>query len=155
MGSQAQTGASVSTGGVSGQATSAPSSTDAPSASSGSIGAQSGSSSTGATGQSTTGSQSGAMAGDDQLQQQIQTALKNDPSLSNSTIMVSLATDSIELSGDVATGKEKKTAQRIAESYAGNRKMKNNITVAGKGAGAKDSTNPSATPKSEEKPPKN
>ena len=43
-------------------------------------------------------------------------------------------TDSaIELSGTVSTGKEKQTAERIAQSYAGNRKVVDRITVTGKG----------------------
>jgi osmotically-inducible protein OsmY len=107
------------------------------------------------------GSQSGstgaAASTDDQLQQQIQTALKNEPTLSNDSINVNVAADKIELSGTAASGKEKKTAQRIAESYAGNRKVENHITVSGQGQGASGmSSSPSSNPPSSsgnEKPP--
>ena len=55
--------------------------------------------------------------------------------------------DKIELSGTVATGKARQTAKRIAESYAGNRKVVDHITVSGKGQGmgSNPSTNPSST----------
>jgi len=44
-------------------------------------------------------------------------------------------TDStIELSGNVQTGKEKQTARRIASSFAGNRRVQDRITVTGKGS---------------------
>jgi osmotically-inducible protein OsmY len=39
----------------------------------------------------------------------------------------------IELSGSVPTGKEKITAKRIAQSYAGNRKVVDKMTVSGRG----------------------
>ena len=161
-------GASATTGGVSGQATENPSLANPDSGAAGSISSQSSASSQAGTAgqtsdpssQSSMGAQSqsgsmGSAAADDQLQQQIQTALKNDPSLANDAFVIVITTDAIDLSGDVATGKEKKTAQRITESYAGNRKVKNNISVGGKGAGAKDSTTPSAIPKSDQKPPQN
>ena len=72
--------------------------------------------------------------------------------------------DAIDLSGTVATGKEKQTAKRIAQSYAGNRKVKDHITVSGKGQenmnpsdkGTNPSTNPdenNSKPPSGEKPP--
>jgi osmotically-inducible protein OsmY len=100
-------------------------------------------------------SQTGAAAGsDDQLQQQIQTALKNEPTLSNDTINVNISADQVELTGDVATGKEKHTAKRIAQSYAGNRKVVDHITVGGKGQGmGKSSSNPPSSSESQ-KPPK-
>lgn len=162
MGAQSQAGSSA-TGGVSGQATSqssVPAGQEAQSQSS--VGQQAGSSGQATTSgaisdqssQSSAQSQSGAMgaSSDDQLQQQIQTALKNDPTLANDNVSVTMAADSITLTGEVASGKEKKTAQRIAESFAGNRKVKNEITVSGKGAGSM-SSNPSEKP-STEKPPK-
>lgn len=97
-------------------------------------------------------SQTGAMGtagSDDQLQQQIQTALKNEPTLANDNINVNIAADKIELTGDVATGKEKKTAKRIAESYAANRKVVDHITVGGKGQGDNSGMgNPTGNPSS-------
>jgi len=81
--------------------------------------------STGATGTT-------ASAGGD-LQSQIQNALRNEPTLSSDNINVNVTDDTINLSGTVATGKEKQTAKRIAQSYAGNRKVKEHLTVSGKG----------------------
>jgi osmotically-inducible protein OsmY len=43
------------------------------------------------------------------------------------------------LSGSVATGKEKQTAKRIAQSFAGNRRVEDKITVTGQGS---NSANP-------------
>jgi len=81
----------------------------------------------------------------DQLRSQIEGALKNEPTLSSSNVMVNVTDTKIELSGDVASGKDKQTAKRIAQSYAGNRKVVDKITVKGMGKGANDSTNPSST----------
>ena len=121
-------------------ATSTPAQSQSPGSMSGSAaGAQTGT--TGTTG--TTGVQSGstgtagsmgtsASAGTD-IQGQVENALKNEPTLSNDSITVSVTDDTINLSGTVASGKEKQTAKRIAQSYAGNRKVKEHLTVSGKG----------------------
>jgi hypothetical protein len=53
--------------------------------------------------------------------------------LSSSNVNVNVTDSTIELSGTVATGKEKQTAERIAQSYAGNRKIVDRITVTGNG----------------------
>ena len=56
-------------------------------------------------------------------------------------------------SGTVATGKEKQTAKRIAQSYAGNRKVKDHLTVSGQGSS--DNKNPdssTSTPPSSNSP---
>jgi hypothetical protein len=50
--------------------------------------------------------------------------------------MVNVTDSGISLSGTVETGKEKQTAKRIAQSYAGSRKVEDNITVSGKGQGS-------------------
>src|SRR3954470_24244262 len=67
------------------------------------------------------------------LQSTIQDKLKSEPMLSSSSVNVNVTDATIELSGTVATGKEKQTAERIAQSYAGNRKLVNRITVTGNG----------------------
>jgi hypothetical protein len=67
------------------------------------------------------------------LQGQIQNALKNEPTLSSDTVNVNVTDSSIDLNGTVATGKEKQTAKRIAQSYAGNRKVTDHLTVSGRG----------------------
>ena len=80
--------------------------------------------------------------------------------MSNDNINVAATDDSIDLTGTVATGKEKQTAKRIVQSYAGNRKVKDHLTVSGKGQesmtpsdkGANPSTNPEDK---KSKPPQN
>jgi len=76
----------------------------------------------------TTGMEAGA--GSDQgLQGQINTALKNEPSLASDTVSANVTFDSIVLSGNVASEKEHKTAKRIAQSFTNNKKLVDNITV--------------------------
>jgi osmotically-inducible protein OsmY len=65
------------------------------------------------------------------LQNQIQTALKNEPTLANDAITVNVTDSSVELSGTATSKKERQTAQRIAQSYANNRKVVDHITVSG------------------------
>jgi len=73
------------------------------------------------------------------LQNQIQNALQNEPTLHNDNINVNITESTIELSGTVQTGKEKQTAQRIASSFAGNRRVRDRITVSGKGSASNSS----------------
>ena len=103
------------------------------------------------------GTQSGALPAGDQsaagssnsdsasLQSTIQDKLKSEPMLSSSSVNVTVTDATIELSGSVATGKEKQTAERIAQSYAGNRKLVNRITVSGNGNSSSSSSG-QATP---------
>jgi osmotically-inducible protein OsmY len=72
-----------------------------------------------------------AAVSDGDLQAQIQNALKNEPTLSNESVRVAVSDDQIDLSGAVATAKEKLTAKRIVQSYAGNRKVKDHLTLGG------------------------
>lgn len=67
------------------------------------------------------------------LQTQIQTAIQGDPSLVNSSVQAVVSDTTITLTGTVPTGKEKQTAKRIAQSYAGNRRVEDKITVTGRG----------------------
>jgi len=60
------------------------------------------------------------------LQGRIQQALGNEPTLSSSHVSVHVNDNMIELSGTVASGKDKLTADRIAESFNGNRKFDDN-----------------------------
>lgn len=80
------------------------------------------------------------------LQTQIQSALKNEPTLSNDSISVSVTDSTIDLTGTAASKKKKQTAKRIAQSYAGNRKVQDHITVSGMGnsptATSPDTTTP-------------
>jgi hypothetical protein len=67
------------------------------------------------------------------LQGQIQQALQNETTLSNDKVTANVTDTEIELTGTVATGKDKQTAKRIAQSYAGNRKVVDHVKVTGKG----------------------
>jgi osmotically-inducible protein OsmY len=98
---------------------------------------------------------SGTSASD--LQAQIQNALKNEPTLSNDKVNVSVLDDEIDLSGSVATSKEKLTAQRIVQSYAENRKVNDRLTVSGHKAGtspAQNAGNPAPTRDNSNPPPR-
>lgn len=65
------------------------------------------------------------------LQSEIEGALRNDPSLSGSRIAVKVDASTIELSGSTPSAKEKLTAERLARSFAIDRKVENKLTVAG------------------------
>jgi hypothetical protein len=90
---------------------------------------------------------------DSELQSQIQNALSKEPTLSGDSVRVSVAEGNIEMSGNVATPREKLTASRIVQSYAGNKKVVSHVTI-GAHSGANPSTpaathdnaNPSANP---------
>jgi len=77
---------------------------------------------------------------------QVQNALQKEPTLSNDNITVSVTDDTIELNGTVSSGKEKQTAKRIAQSYAGNRKVKEHLTVSGQGSDNKNPDHNMTTP---------
>jgi osmotically-inducible protein OsmY len=74
----------------------------------------------------------------------IQQAIQKDPSLSSSNIQVKATNKDVTLSGTVNSDDEKKTAEQIAKTNAGTRKVKNHIKVK-----STSSTAPStgATPK--------
>ena len=74
------------------------------------------------------------------LQNQIQNALQNEPTLRNDNLNVNVTDSTIELSGTVQTSKEKQTAQRIASSFAGNRRVRDRITLSGKGTASNSSS---------------
>jgi hypothetical protein len=87
------------------------------------------------------------------LQTQIQTALKNEPTLSNDTITVNVTDSTVDLSGTASSKKERQTARRIAQSYANNRKVTDHITVSGSSTTttSPDSTRPDKTTNPEDK----
>ena len=66
------------------------------------------------------------------LKGQLDQAYQSEPSLSGSSIQVDVTDSAIQLTGSVPTGKEKTTAKRIAQSYAGNRRVVEKLTVTGK-----------------------
>ncbi len=63
------------------------------------------------------------------VQSNIQSALQKDPSLASSNIQVNVTNKEVELSGTVNSADEKKTAEQIAKSNAGGRKVKSKIKV--------------------------
>lgn len=73
---------------------------------------------------------------DSQLQSQIQNALSKEPTLSGDTVNVTVSAASIDISGSVATAREKLTATRIVDSYAGNRKVVSHLTISDKNRNA-------------------
>jgi hypothetical protein len=73
------------------------------------------------------------------LQMQIQTAMQKEPTLASDSVTVAVADDTITLTGNVASSKEKQTATRIAQSYAGNKKVVSHMVISGHGS---DSTKP-------------
>jgi osmotically-inducible protein OsmY len=121
--------AAGTTGGVSGTTAQQPPQAQA-SGSAATSGSIAGSTQAGAAGAS--GSMTAGAAPAD-LQSRIQQALQRE-NLSNINVVVSATT--IDLSGTVSTGKEKQTAKRIAQSFAGNMKVVDRITVSGMGQGA-------------------
>lgn len=73
---------------------------------------------------------------DSELQSQIQNALSKEPTLSGDTVNVRVTAESINITGTVTSAREKLTATRIVESYAGNRKVISHLTVGDKNRNA-------------------
>ena len=67
------------------------------------------------------------------LQSRIDDALRNEPTLGASHVVSKVTDSGIELSGTVGSTKDKQTAERIASSFDGNRKLTDNIVVTGAG----------------------
>ena len=68
---------------------------------------------------------------DTMLQSQIENAIRNEPSLSNSHVVVNVSAESIDLSGTVGSSKDKLNAARIAQSFDGNRKLNDTLIITG------------------------
>lgn len=69
---------------------------------------------------------------DTDLQAQVQNALSKEPTLSGDSVNVAVTGDSIDITGSVATAREKQTATRIVQSYAGNKKVVSHLTITGR-----------------------
>ena len=74
-----------------------------------------------------------AAVNDTELEGQIQNALNKEPTLTGDSTHVTVSAEAIELAGNVNTSKEKITATRIVQSYAGSKKVMNHLTISGKG----------------------
>lgn len=68
---------------------------------------------------------------DSVLRNQIQDAFNKDPIFSQESLKVTLLPEGIELSGDVANGRDRQNAARLAQSYARGKKVVNHIVVRG------------------------
>jgi len=66
-----------------------------------------------------------------QLRERIMTALKNNAQLGRANFSVNISDDAIDLTGNADTARERQIARRIVQSFAGNRKVTERITVAG------------------------
>ncbi len=79
------------------------------------------------------------------LKGQLESAFQAEPTLTGSSIQVNVTDTTVELTGTVPGQKEKTTAKRIAQSYAGNRKVIDKMTVSGRGNSGRPTG--TATPK--------
>ncbi len=77
-----------------------------------------------------------APVSDTELQSQIQNALGKEPTLAGDTVNARVSSDSIELTGTVGTAREKLTATRIVESYAGNKKVVSHLSIGNRNGNA-------------------
>jgi osmotically-inducible protein OsmY len=89
---------------------------------------------------------------DGPLQSQIENAIRRDPGLSGSRLSVHVAGNQVELSGTAPTGKEKETADRLARSFAVDRKVDNKVAVAGQGPGSTTLPEPASNAAAEKNP---
>ena len=110
--------------------TPAPQSTGAPSTTGGVSGAAS--SSTAPNPENADSSGAISAMSDSDLQSQIQSALSKEPTLAGDSAHANVSGDTIELAGTVGTNKEKITATRIVQSYAGSKKLVNKLTISGR-----------------------
>jgi hypothetical protein len=67
----------------------------------------------------------------DAVRQNIEAALQKDPTLKGTPLTVTVTNDTVELTGIANSGRERTAARRIAQSFAGNLRVKDRITVAG------------------------
>jgi osmotically-inducible protein OsmY len=79
---------------------------------------------------------------DGELQTQIQNALSKEPTLSGDTVNVNVSPDAIDVNGTVATAREKQTATRIVQSYAGNKKVITHLNITGRNRNAAGTATP-------------
>jgi hypothetical protein len=74
-----------------------------------------------------------ADTGNGGLQSRINDALRNEPTLGASHVTANVSDSGIDLAGTVGSVKDKQTAERIASSFDGNRKITDSIVVTGAG----------------------
>jgi hypothetical protein len=76
----------------------------------------------------------------DQVRSDIQTAFRNEPTLTSSNISVNVTDDTVELNGSAPSSKDRDEAKRIAQSFAGNRRVVDNLQVGGGSAADQSSS---------------
>ncbi len=83
------------------------------------------------------------------LENTIESAIKQDPNLASSEVKVKVTEKKVELSGNVSSKDQKKAAEKIAKDNAGGRKVKDHIKVANNSMNnqSDQSKNPGAYPK--------
>lgn len=81
-----------------------------------------------------------------ELRAKIEAALRREPSLSNTTISLNISDDTIDITGNANSPKERLAARRIVQSFAGNRKVRERINVAGVSR-PNDESVPAGTPR--------
>src|SRR5262249_53889207 len=77
------------------------------------------------------------------LKGQIENALRNDAQVGSSKLNVNVTDTTIELSGNVPTGRERTAAYRIAQWFAFNRRVQDRMTVTGRGNAVANPATPS------------
>ncbi len=81
--------------------------------------------------------------GDNQeIQGQIQSALRAQSSLGSSSLEVKVTDSQIELAGSVPTAREKETARRVAQSYGNNRTVEDKNIIVRNAAAARGTEAP-------------
>jgi hypothetical protein len=69
-----------------------------------------------------------------QVQESLENALRHEPGLKETAIHVDVNEETIDLSGTVNSSKDKLAVHRLAESYAINRRVRDQVTVASQAA---------------------
>lgn len=65
------------------------------------------------------------------VRQRIESALASDPALHGTAFSVNITDDTVEVTGVANNGRERTAARRIVQSFSGNLRVKDRITVAG------------------------
>ena len=78
-------------------------------------------------------SQPSTSANNTALQARIADAIRNEPPLNDSHIAVNVSDTSIDLTGTVGSIEDKQTAERIAQSFDGNHRLKDELSITGRG----------------------
>lgn len=81
----------------------------------------------------TAGLAAGSQESNPSLQSKIEQAIRSQAALAASHVSVNVSYTEIALSGTVSSTQDKLTAERLAESFDGNRKLNDNLVVTGQG----------------------